>query len=467
MAERKSKQYKLNELSIEIQPEIDPNEKIDAKARQKGERVFDMAAIVASFKYVESIESPFLRCDITVVDATDFNKMLRGGETVSINLVTDSSKDSPLNIKLRVYKIGSVIKRERAQMFVLHCVSPEAYNNELNKVFNAFGPGEGSKNVDNIPRHIVKKYLKADNKKAREKNFEAHSKLSFISPNWRPTDCIAYIGDKVTRQNGKGNVSTAQSGYMFFENKDGFQFRSIDGMCEGALMEDRDKFKYTYTQQGVEGTSGFYNIETVQFPDKANHIEKMRYGAYKSLAIGISIPKPTDSSMTQTGATSDKKSSPAGTISGPREMKFGDLFKRASTLEKEPPYKVGKMMEASPTRNKIRIVPAFKNQAGLGDANNGTTTHIDTLNVAEYAAARYNLLKAIKLEVEVPGNTGLGAGHIIQVAIPAAKQEGKTVKEDLIYSGHYLIASLQHIYRKEGITTKMTLLRDSIKKQNY
>ena len=96
---------------------------------------------------------------------------------------------------------------------------------------------------------------------------------------------------------------------MFFENKDGFQFRSIDGMCEGALMEDRDKFKYTYTQQGVEGTSGFYNIETVQFPDKANHIEKMRYGAYKSLAIGISIPSsPQTAQSTQTGATSDKKS---------------------------------------------------------------------------------------------------------------------------------------------------------------
>ena len=72
-------------------------------------------------------------------------------------------------------------------------------------------------------------------------------------------------------------------------------------------MEDRDKFKYTYTQQGVEGTSGFYNIETVQFPDKANHIEKMRYGAYKSLAIGISIPAYRQP-MTQTGATSDKKS---------------------------------------------------------------------------------------------------------------------------------------------------------------
>ena len=76
-------------------------------------------------------------------------------------------------------------------------------------------------------------------------------------------------------------------------------------------------------------------------------------------------------------------------------------------------------------------------------------------------------LKQSNWRLSLPGNTGLGAGHIIQVAIPAAKQEGKTVKEDLIYSGHYLIASLQHIYRKEGITTKMTLLRDSIKKQNY
>ena len=123
-------------------------------------------------------------------------------------------------------------------------------------------------------------------------------------------------------------------------------------------------------------------------------------------------------------------------------------------------------MEASPTRNKIRIVPAFKNQAGLGDANNGTTTHIDTLNVAEHAALATIYLKQSNWRLK-HCNTGLGAGHIIQVAIPAAKQEGKTVKEDLIYSGHYLIASLQHIYRKEGITTKMTLLRDSIKKQNY
>ena len=63
-------------------------------------------AIVASFKYVGPIKSPSRR-DITVVDATDFNKMLRGGETVSINLVTDSSKDSPLNIGFRVYKIGA------------------------------------------------------------------------------------------------------------------------------------------------------------------------------------------------------------------------------------------------------------------------------------------------------------------------------------------------------------------------
>ena len=73
---------------------------------------------------------------------------------------------------------------------------------------------EGSKNVDNIPRHIVKKYLKADNKLGWEKT----SRHIVVEPSAQTGDLLTVshnIGDKVTRQNGKGNVSTAQSGYVF------------------------------------------------------------------------------------------------------------------------------------------------------------------------------------------------------------------------------------------------------------
>ena len=81
--------------------------------------------------------------------------------------------------------------------------------------------------------------------------------------------------------------------------------------------------------------------------------------------------------------------------------------------------------------------------------------------VAQYAAARYNLLKAIKLNITVPGNTELTAGSLIKVIIPASLQDGDNVQTDEQFSGLYLIAGLTHLYRRTGITTKLYLVRDS------
>ena len=81
--------------------------------------------------------------------------------------------------------------------------------------------------------------------------------------------------------------------------------------------------------------------------------------------------------------------------------------------------------------------------------------------VAQYAAARYNLLKAIKLNVTIPGNTALSAGGMVKLIIPASQEKGSNVKQDKTFSGKYVIAALTHIYRKTGITTKLYLVRDS------
>ena len=102
---------------------------------------WNIEEMVMDFEYFESIESPFLRCDFTILDAVDFNLMLQGGEKININIQTESAlKDEKLKVTMQVYKIGSIVKSERGQMYVLHTVSPEMYNNEQFKVFQAFGP---------------------------------------------------------------------------------------------------------------------------------------------------------------------------------------------------------------------------------------------------------------------------------------------------------------------------------------
>ena len=436
------------------------------------EEVFDIQDLVVDFEYHESIESSFLRCDFSILDSIDFNANLQGGEKITIQMATESSLDhGSLDTTLQVYKIGSIIKSERGQMYILHCVSPEMYHDEMTKILKAFGPGKGGKDVENVPKHICKEYLKADDK-INSDNFENHSKITFVSANWKPSDAIQYMTDKVTRLTGS-KTSMKQSGFLFFENRNGFNFKSIDSICDGQAT--KTQFTYTYVQPGTDPPDGGkYVIESIQYPDKANHLSNMRRGTYKSAAIGISLPAQKDSFAPTSGKKksgggddkSDKKGAPGGTVHQAMEITMPGIFNKATTVEQGMPFKTPEFLkQAQPTRMKIRALPGLKNQTGVNNPNNGTNPDHDTMAVAQYAAGRYNLFKAIQLRIVVPGNTALAAGSLIKVVIPGSIEKGKNLKHDKRFSGKYVIAALTHTYQRQGITTNLLLVRDSVPEQ--
>ena len=453
MADRKSRLYQLNKMEL---------------VTIEGDK-YDIRDIVIDFVYTESIDSPFIRCDFTILDAIDFNKLLIGGEMINIDLVTNSSGTKHLKTALRIFKIGSLIKQERGQMYILHCTTPESYPNEMNKVFKPFGPA--GKDVDNIPKHICKEYLKASNDKTKDRNFETHSKISFISTNWRPIEAISYMSDKVTRVDGKGSgkASKKQSGFLFWENRYGFNFKSLDALCKGeGIPKEEDIFEYTYQQQGADPpANGAYIIESISYPDRANHLRNMRMGTFKTTGLSISMPRPTNSNATDSGGSD--KTSPAGTIHSPKEITFNQVFGKADTIHKRKPFDLPPDLASfkGATRIKYRALPGMKNQATKDDPDNGTDSDTDTMAVAEYAAARYNLLQAIQLTIVVPGNSALTAGSLIKVRIPASQEKNRSVKEDLRYSGKYLISGVEHVFKAEGLTTKLVLTRDSVMKETY
>ena len=105
-----SKSYKLQKVDIVF----DDGEKADIK---------DM---VGEFNWMESIDAPFIRCDIAILDSVNFDDNLRGSEEVHIQFETDAAKSinqgkfKNIKHKLRVYQIGSVVKQERTKMYILH-----------------------------------------------------------------------------------------------------------------------------------------------------------------------------------------------------------------------------------------------------------------------------------------------------------------------------------------------------------
>ena len=463
-----------------------------------GKKTYNIEDMILDFQYHESIESSFIRCDISILDAVDFNLQIFGGEEVEIQLSTSTAfNGEDLHTKLKVYKIGSISKTERGQLYILHCVSPEMYKDEGNKIFKAFGPGEKSIDADNVPKYICDNYLgTAGTKKANKYNFESHSKYTFIACSWKPSDAIHFLSDKVTRLTGS-SASNKQSGFLFWSNRNGFNFRSIDSIAKGEATRN-GVYTYTYVQGAQEGADKRYAIEALTYPDKANHLANMRMGTYKTSAIGISMGVQKNSYTPVSGAKDEADAEesvdavtseggvvsgtglspvPSGTISDLKVLTFNQVFGKADKVvdgnddtkgkQAQPPFVMPAFFDvekAQPTRMKIRALPGATHQTSTGNVNNGTNSDVDVMAVAQYAAARYNLFKAIKLNITVAGNTALTAGNVIDLRIPSSTEEGTEVLLDKKFSGKYIIAGLTHIYHRQGMTTRLYLVRDSIPK---
>ena len=145
------------------------------------------------------------------------------------------------------------------------------------------------------------------------------------------------------------------------------------------------------------------------------------------------------------------------------------MFSKADTIHKRKPYDLPSDLEAfnGATRIKYRALPGLKNQVNNDDPENGTDSDTDTMAVAEYAAARYNLLQAVQLSIVVPGNSALTAGSLIKIRIPASQEKNRAVKEDLRYSGMYLISAVTHTFTNRRFNYQLVLTRDSVMKDTY
>lgn len=276
----------------------------------------DIRDLVGEFNWFESIDSPFIRCDFAILDSIQFDDNLLGSELIDITFesyagtASDTSKTYNKRTKkevikhqLQIYKIGSVVKQERVKMYILHTASPEIYKNESERAFGQFGPASGR--ADIVERMLLKN-LDAKKKKLF---IEGYSKMNVLSPSWRPVDLISYISDKVVRTDASNKKKrsmqkggNAQSGFLFFENRLGWNFLSMDYLCE-----QDPAITYIYAQSNVNDNSAAanaYTIENIKFPDRANQLEKLRLGVYKSVTHGISMSQSTDSHTTQPGASS-------------------------------------------------------------------------------------------------------------------------------------------------------------------
>ena len=454
------KGYELKEFAL-LLGDGDISTKTDlSELKFSGENAFDLRDVCSNFNYYEAVESPVIRCEFLIYDTVDLISGINGNEYIRLVLTTDTAPDTEIEVVQKIFKVGEVTKSERAVTYILYTTSPGAHLNEANRVFKSFTDEPGSAVVNKVE----KDYL---NRKVKHKLWEeARGNFNFISPSWRAYDVISYVQDKIV-----GSVS-GRPGYLYWETSRGTNFATMDMLCSEANPSFTNPIVYTYEQANVGAAPGgdlnAFKIESINYPDRANTLERLRSGTFSNTVLGITMPALTSGFLPSSGTTSDgkKDSSPSGSINPPINMGAKEVWGMSKHLNKGFPFfKVNDdyFSPEKPARIKIRALPSMKNAQNSAnpDGNAGNMT-FDTIQSSAYSTSRWQLLNAIKLDIKVPGNASIAAGDVINVRIPSSQSQSGRIELDEMYSGKYLVLGLKHTYTKSGITTSLNLAKDSI-----
>lgn len=453
------KGYTIQEFGLVIQPkDFSPREDL-SQLSFNGENAFDLTGLCSAFNIMSSIDSPTMRMEIAIYDTIDLSSKLQGNEYVKLTMQTDSSGEEELEIIQKVYKIGSVTKAERAQTYIIYTTSPSTALNETNRVFKSYEDQPGSTTVEDVE----KSFLKETTHNMWEKSA---GNYNFISTSWRPYDVISYLADKIVGSESK------RPGYMYWQTRKGMNFATMDYLCSEKNPTQKAPKIFTYVQSNLtDNANNFYNIETVNYPDRANHLERMRKGLYSNVVIGILLPALTEGNLPTNGGTAEtgaEDTSPAGSINPPVNLGARQVFDLAKTLNSDFPFNRANeeyFSEEKPTRIKIRALPGMKN-AQNSDNPEGSSSNMnfDTVTSSAYSASRWQLLNAIRLDITVPGNISIDAGDIVNIRIPKSQSEDQSERLELdeTYSGNYIVIGVKHKWSAPEITTKLNLAKDSI-----
>ena len=423
-----------------------------------GTRNVDISAGVIAFTYFENIFSPTLTARAIVVNTgntvrgddgvmqTVYNGLpIRGGERVLIKIAGNSNTNEGLDFSdtpSRYFHVGSVTNvliDEGTETFTLNLISRETITNETVRVGKKFPT---SQKISDSVTYILKNYVKTEKEITVD---PTQNPYGFIGNMKKPFTLITWLASKSVP--GKGSSKDASAGFLFYETKDGFNFRSIDNLID----EKPFKKKYIFTPGVVNTEDANRDFKILRYGINRNQdlIAKLERGAFSSQRYyvnpvsfkpSISVFKASDylkeSGMSKLGS----KPIDLPRIDDKSEKTLGDL----------------------PTRIFVGMLDVGTVEEDASDEgwNAPSKLNADPAKIHAQSMMRYNQLFTQVLEITIPLNSSLTAGNLITCEFPQTS-ESKRKEPDPETSGLYMIKELAHYFDGKGSYSKLKLVRDS------
>lgn len=421
-------------------------------------------SMISEISIVESIDFPGIRATLVVNDSISSYTKFKGDEVLELTFSLPDLEQSKGYV-FKVYRIGPIVKLEKKARYTIECISQEAQLNELSYVFGSFK----DKKVSEIVNELLTDGNKGIDLSGNGKELyieETRDKFQCVIPGMRVYDAINWMGGKAIRRQNQGG--RAQSGFVFYENYDGFHFKSFDKIIEDALnfseYEDRDGntirhpvYKYSpkrSTNESVDTGS----IESISYPDVFNTSLAIRNGSFAGMYTSIALDVIPNSKF-PTPANDQKPYSGVA-------FRISDLYDSQSHLGTINPFEDANQL---PMYSRIKRNRMRTNMIHVWDTTNQENLRLDTGVVPQraeetaiYTHCRKATFEAVKLNIKVAGNASLHVGNPLTVEIPVQISEDRATQQDEIYSGMYIIAGVRHHFAGDVLSTELVLVKDSL-----
>ena len=435
-------------MAVEYQTGLKP---VDIAIESKTGESVDLSTSTVFIDYFEDILEPTVSMQITLNGSYNLISELpiQGGEKVNVELELGSG-----NFKTEMYvvKAGSGDFQRQTGSTILHLTSKYSLLNEGNRCVKRYSD---TSTIDTHVKQILKDKLGVPD--ALMNVEQSSNTYGFIGNMRKPLSVCQWLCPKaisawgVSGVSGKVGTQTGQAkgtaGFFFYENADGFHFRSIDSLVSDTRIQDNsaDAEKViTYFTKGFGGIDANLLENNFQI---INHVMDRNVDVKRAFAIGlyrnVSYIWDTLNHRVSMYAYNFKNEL------GDSHLGQDDIHDPSSLISE---------ISNSPTRLITRITDhGVLDKDSIHQAKKESGR--DTADMAK-SFSRYNLLFTQALNILVPCNLNLKVGNVIKCEFPRV-QEGQSREIDLSLSGYYIIKEVRHHIEVGEVTSSLKLIRDS------
>jgi hypothetical protein len=420
---------------------------------EKDGRDADFRLAATSIDFYEDIMCPTVSCTIQIANSGGVIKneetgkkvslyegmKIRGGEEVRILIAANSNTNEDLDYStvrpMYVNGISNLIRDDKSEFFKLHLVSREAYDNEV-KFLEKLYP-KSTPISDNVKDIISDSFVFQTENDIEETT----NNFGFWGNQMKPFDAILKLASKST----SGEGLNASAGFFFYQTRRGFVFRSIDSLVKQTVNVP----KYVYTEYNVNSVdfkprgdliSLDYKIMSFIVNQTGNQLSDLRKGAYAStrrVFDPVTFNIDVDDSFTGND--------------------YSNISTLGETFTESADSNVGSV-DLSKFPSKIITETA---DIGTSDTGVDRKENQDPKIYASQRKMRYNTLFTQSISIQVPLNTRLHAGDLIECVFPSIGESEVVEQDRTQISGIYMIKELCHHYDPRASTTSMMLIRDT------